>query len=307
MGLFNKKKVKEEKKPEPKLETIMLGDGEKKYFCDYDSGVTVSYFAGQILNDPDLPRLKSIIVGMWDQEIYDADVNEIFKMIADNKEKFSHIESLFIGDMDSEENEISWIKQGDYEELLKSLPNLKSLKIKGSDGLSLGALDHRNLEELEIICGGLPVCVLNSLKTAKLPNLKKLILYSGVEDYGYDCEISDFADIAKKKLFPELKYLGFTNSEVQNDLVRVILESDILPQLETIDVSCGCLTDEGGQLILDSAGKLGALKRLDANYHYMSEDMMKKLEALPFEVDVSDEQEEDEYDGETYMYPMITE
>jgi hypothetical protein len=298
---------KKNKEENPQLETLMLGDDEKKYFCDYDSGVTVSYFAGYILNDPDLPRLKSIIVGMWDHEMYDTDVNVIFKMIADNKEKFSHIESLFIGDMDFEENEISWIKQGDYEELLKSLPNLKSLKIKGADGLTLGALDHRNLEELEIICGGLPVCVLNSLKAAKLPNLKKLILYSGDDNYGYDCEISDFADIAEKKLFPELKHLGLTDSEFQNDLVRVILESDILPQLETIDVSCGCLTDEGGQMILDAAGKLSAIKKLNASYHYMSEDMMKKLEALPFEVDVSDEQREDEYEGEAYMYPMITE
>jgi hypothetical protein len=224
-------------------------------------------------------------------------------MIVDNEEKFQHIESLFVGDMESEENEISWIKQGNYEGLLMALPNLKSLKIKGADGLVLGEMDHKNLEEFEIICGGLPNSVVNSLKVANLPNLKKLVLYLGTDNYGYNCKISDFADLAKKDLFPNLRYLGFLNSEEQDDLVRVIIESDILPQLETIDVSCGCLTDKGGQLILDAADKLAECKKLNARYHYMSEGMMKKLASLPLEVDISDVQKADD----DYMWPMITE
>ena len=35
--------------------------------------------------------------------------------------------------------------------------------------------------------------------------------------------------------------------------------------------------------------------------------MMEKLEALEAEVDVDDQQEDDEYDGEIYRYPMLTE
>ena len=280
-----------------------MNTNEKKYFCDYDSEETVSSLAEQILNDPELPSLKSIVIGMWDHEIWEADPSAILSMIVDNKEKFRHIESLFVGDMESEECEISWIKQGNYEELLKSLPNLKSLKIQGAEGLTLGKIDHKNLEEFEVVCGGLPVSVVNSLKAANLPNLRKLVLYSGSENYGYDCEVSDFADLAKKDLFPKLKHLGFPDSERQDDLTRVILESDILPQLEVIDISCGCLTDKGGQLILDAADKLGGLKKLHASYHYMSGEMMKKLEALPFEADVSDPQDVDEYG----MWPMITE
>ena len=35
--------------------------------------------------------------------------------------------------------------------------------------------------------------------------------------------------------------------------------------------------------------------------------MMEKLEGLSAKVDVSDQQEDDEYDGEIYRYPMLTE
>jgi hypothetical protein len=281
---------------------------EKKYFCEYDSGISIANLAETILNDPDLPKLKSIVIGMWNEDICDITPAEIFTMIENNKEKFQHIESLFIGDMDSEEIEISWIPQGNYENLLKALPSLKSLKIKGTEGLELGKLDHKCLEAFEIISGGLPVSAVNALKAANLPALKKLVLYSGDENYGYDCEMSDFADLAKKERFPNLIHLGFTNSVQQDELVEVILASDLLPQLTTIEISCGCLTDKGGQLILDAVDKLGNLKNLDASYHYMSDEMMEKLKALPFEVNVDDKQIADPFDDDdTGMYPMFTE
>jgi hypothetical protein len=241
--------------------------------------------------------------------MYEATPDAILETMVANKEKFRHIESLFVGDMESEENEISWIFQGNYSEIWVALPNLKTLKIQGSENtLKLGEkIEHANLEEFQIICGGLPARVVNSLKTAKLSNLKKLVLYLGVENYGYDCEITDFSDLAKKDLLPSLKYLGFVNSEEQDEIAKIVLESDILPQLETLDFSFGTLTDKGGQLILDSADKLKNLKTLKIEWHYMSDEMCGKLEALPFEVSISDAQTPDEYDGETYTYPMITE
>jgi hypothetical protein len=217
--------------------------------------------------------------------------------------------------MDSEECEISWIIQSElYGDLLKALPNLRSLTIKGI-GTSLGntqnnpddALEHSALEKLEIICGGLPNNVVKELQKAKFPKLKALVLYLGVEEYGYSCELEDLAELAKKEKFPNLKTLGFTNSEEQDDIVEILLDSDMLPQLEVLDISCGCLTDRGGQMILDAKDKLTGLKKLNAAFHYMSPDMMKKLKALPFDVNVSDPQEADEDDDDIWMYPMYTE
>lgn len=53
-------------------------------------------------------------------------------MFVEHAERFAHLESLFVGDMESEECEISWIKQGDYSRLYAALPNLKKLTIKGA-------------------------------------------------------------------------------------------------------------------------------------------------------------------------------
>ena len=282
---------------------------EKKYFTDWDTEERgMKKITEKILNDPDLPNLKSIVIGMWDCEAFDSDhsPDPIFEMMVNNKEKFQHIESLFVGDMTYEECEVSWIPQGNYEGLLNALPHLKSLKIKGANDLQLGKIDHKNLESLEIICGGLPVNVVNELKTANLPNLKSLVLYLGVGNYGYSCQLSDFAALAKKDRFPNLKTLGFVNAEEQDGLVKIILESDILPQLEEIKISCGCLTDKGGQLILDSVDKLAHLKRIDASYRYMSDEMMEKLKALPFEINLDNEGVR-VYDGKVWRYPMLTE
>ncbi|WP_232744905.1 hypothetical protein, partial [Haemophilus influenzae] len=99
------------------------------------------------------------------------------------------LESLFIGDMESEECEISWIKQGDYSRLYAALPNLKKLTIKGTQDLELGEIAHDKLEHLEIISGGTPCNVFASLQNSQLPALKTLIVYIGVEDYGFDASL----------------------------------------------------------------------------------------------------------------------
>jgi len=291
---------------ENRASAITVGDNSKKYFCTYESGAQVTDLVQAILADPELPQLKAIIIGAWDEQQWETDPSAILEMFVEHKEKFQHIESLYIGEMDYEECEISWIQQGNYEALFKALPNLQALTIQGADGLELGFVDHPNLEKLEIICGGLPVRVVNSLKKANLPNLKQLILYLGIDNYGNDCTMSDFRDLAQRALFPELKYLGFLDSSQQDELTEIILNSDLMPQLETIDISCGCLTDQGGQLILDAAHKLTNLKQLKASYHFLSQPMMQKLQALPFEVDVSDPQLGPIEDPE-YMWPMITE
>jgi predicted DNA-binding WGR domain protein len=277
----------------------------KKYQVKDDCDGDPEELAERILKDKRLPEIKHITIGAWG-ESFDQDASAIVNMMVENKEKFQHVEYLFFGDMDYEECEISWIQQGDYAALLKALPNLKTFVAKGSQGLSFGdGLVHEGLEEIEVICGGLPKNIVTELKAAKLPNLKKLVLYLGVDEYGLDCTLEDLSGLAQKSLFPKLKELGFVNSAAQNEVVKIILESDILPQLEILDLCCGSLTDVGGQMLLDAQDKLAHLKKLDAHYHFLSADMQKSLRALPFDVDLSDAQEVD--DDDDYVFPMYTE
>ena len=148
------------------------------------------------------------------------------------------------------------------------------------------------------------------------PNNRLLFVYiqrdvylsiSYPEDYGFEADIEIFRPLFSKERFPKLTYLGIVNSEEQDKIVEMFLESDILPQLETMDVSAGTLKDEGAQLLLDNMDKIAHLKFINMRYNYLSKEMKKQLQSLPMKIDIAETEEADEYDGELWYYPMITE
>ena len=283
---------------------------EKKYAYTYEDyeeqGKDGKTMVTEILSDPDFPELKKIIIGCWGWAAEDG-CQPILDGIVENREQFSGIEELFVGDMDFEECEVSWIIQGNYSRLWEAMPGLRELTIKGSTDLTLGNIRHDNLESLTIICGGLPESVIKEIEKAKLPNLKKLLLYIGSDNYGFDGNEDTIKSLWDHMDFPNLEYLGIADSEIQDQLAEVVLKNKIMGQLHTLDLSCGTLTDKGGALILETVPQYPNLEKLDVHYHFMTKDMVKKLQALPVEVDASDANQPDEYDGEIYLYAMLTE
>ena len=284
-----------------------MSETAKKYFFTYEEsdekGAGPEELLNRILEDPELPGLKQIVIGYWG-ECFEQDPQPLIDGMIANKDKFVHIESLYFGDMDYEECEVSWINQGNYNGLLAALPGLRELTIKGSTELVIGkGIRHDRLERLEIICGGLDLDVIRDIADAELPALKTLVLYLGVDDYGLTAGIEDLAGLIDKNHFPALTHLGLVDSDMQDDLVDLILESDLLPQLQTLDLSYGVFTDQGGEKLLAGQNKLNGLKKLEINFHYMTDGMVKQLEALPFEVCISDAQGSDA----KYQYPILTE
>lgn len=283
---------------------------EKKYAYTYEDyeeqGKDGKTMVTEILSDPDFPELKKIIIGCWGRAAEDG-CQPVLDGIVENREQFSGIEELFVGDMDFEECEVSWIIQGNYSRLWEAMPGLRELTIKGSTDLTLGNIRHDNLESLTIICGGLPESVIKEIEKAKLPNLKKLLLYIGSDNYGFDGNEDTIKSLLDHMDFPNLEYLGIADSEIQDQLAEVVLKNKIMGQLHTLDLSCGTLTDKGGALILETVPQYPNLEKLDVHYHFMTKDMVKKLQALPVEVDASDANQPDEYDGEIYLYAMLTE
>ncbi len=279
----------------------------KRYFYDYedyeDGDKNAATLAEEILSDPDLSSIKTIIVGCWG-ESYDNSCQAILDMFSQNSEKLSHIETLFIGDMDSEDCEVSWIEQGNYSELLKSLKTLKHLIIKGSNDLSLGELNHPELQSLEIICGGLPKSVILEIANSNLPKLKKLNLYLGIDNYGFDGSIEDIKKLIGNCNLKNLDYLGLGNSEIQDEIVELVLNSDIVSNLKVLDFSNGNLSNKGAQLIIDNVDKLRNLELLDLHYHFITDDFVRKLKGLPININLDEQMENDEEYGN---YPMLTE
>lgn len=288
----------------------MAAEKTKTYtigYEDYDSGEkSAENLVADILADPEFPALTELVIGDWGGA-WEDDCQAVLDGIVEHAEQFSHIQRLFVGDMDYEQCEVSWIMQGDYSKLWAALPDLKSLTIKGSTELRLGEVCHEGLEELTIICGGLGSDVIRSVQNAKLPNLKKLLLYIGIEDYGFDGNADTIKELLEKADFPNLSYLGITDSEIQDELVQVVLDSKFMGQIETLDLSLGTLTDQGGALLLEALPKWPNVKKLDVHYHYLSDEMAKKLCSLPITVDVSEAEEPDVYDGTVYMNAMLTE
>ena len=282
----------------------------KRYFFSYeeveDEGKGPEDLFETILNDPELPSLEEIVIGPWG-EAWDGSVQPVVDGIVANKDRFSRIKSLYFGDMDYEDCEVSWIMQADYSELWGAVPQLEKLTIKGSTDLELGEIAHENLQSLEIICGGLPSEVIEQIAGAKLPNLNRLLLYIGVEEYGFDGDLDTIKDMLAKSDFPKLTYLGITDSDMQDEVTEAVLECKYIDQIEVLDLSMGTLTDKGGQLLLDGLGAHPNIKKLDLHYHFLSDEMMKKLENLPVEVDMSEGEDALEYDGELECYPMLTE
>ncbi len=283
----------------------------KKYeisYEQYEEGVTPEDMVRQILDDPEFPALNEVIIGCWG-DAWDDGCQALLDAIADAPEKFSHIEKLFVGDMDYEECEVSWIIQGNYSRIWKAMPQLKELTIKGSSELVLGEICHENLEALTIICGGLPDSVIEEIKKAKLPNLKKLLLYIGIDNYGFEGDENTIRAFLEEADFPKLEYLGIADSEIQDELTAVVLESKFMAQLNTLDLSCGTLTDKGAELLLEKLPHYPQIEKLDLHYHYLSDAMMKRMEReLPgVDLDLSEQNEQEVYHGEVWMNAMLTE
>ncbi len=275
-------------------------------YDEYEAGRGAATMVEDILADPEFPQVTEVAIGNWGSA-YEESCQKILDGIVEAAERFSHVEKLFVGDMDFEECEVSWILQGDYSKIWAAMPQLKELTIKGSEDLTLGQICHENLESLTIICGGLPSDVIQEIEKAQLPNLKKLLLYMGSDNYGFDGNEDTVRRLLAGACFPKLEYLGIVDSEIQDELTKVVLESKFMGQIHTLDLSCGTLSDVGGQLLLEALPRFPNIKKLDVHYHFLSEGMMKQLEGLPLEADVSGRNKADHYQGEVYRYAMLTE
>ncbi|UKS29235.1 STM4015 family protein [Paenibacillus sp. HWE-109] len=269
----------------------------------YEEGVKIKDLLEELAAKPESTELNSLIIGDWGGS-YENDSSEIVAALTQLKDRFPNLRKLFIGDMGFEECEVSWIMQSNLTPILTEFPELESLTIKGSTGLEIEPVSHAKLQELVIICGGLGKKVLASISQSSFPQLKKLELYMGVEDYGFDGELADILPLIEQGKFPELTYLGLKNSELEDEIAIALADAPILSQLHTLDLSLGTLTDKGAEALLAS-DQVRKLQFLDLSYHYMSDDMVQRWQASGLSVDTDEQQDADE--DEDYRYPSLTE
>lgn len=303
------------------LETLEDWPGDIEIPPDVEAwawGVSVTSFDGlgyadvfdAFLTEVDTTRIGAFVIGNW---VTDADIDktsaDVFAPLVAAADRFPNLRHLFLGDIQADEFEISWIKQSDLTPLLRAFPNLRTFGVRGSENLGWEQRAYPELRELTFQNGGMPPAAVRAVAGSEFPQLTDLELYLGTDQYFGGSEPADLAGILDGARLPNLRYLGLRDAANADEIAAAIAHAPVVSRLEVLDLSLGALGDEGAAALL--AGQpLTHLKKLDLHHHFISRQMQERLrEALPgVEVDLSDPQAPRDWgDGQAHRYVSVDE
>jgi hypothetical protein len=252
--------------------------------------------------------VEALVVGLWgDPSEGSLGSGATVAALATAADRLPSLRALFLGDIISEEFEISWIEQTDVSPLFAAYPNLEHFRVRGGNGLRFGTLRHERLKSLVVESGGLDASVVRDITSSHLPSLEHLELWLGDEGYGATAEIVDLAPLFTGRLFPRLTYLGLRDSELSDAIAVAVAHSPVFERLRVLDLSLGTLSDNGAAAFLSNPNA-ARLELLDIHHHYCSDEMIDKLREAGVRVDSGDAQQPDKEDGdESYRYVAVSE
>ena len=263
----------------------------------------------RFLGSVDPAGVRAIIVGQWG-EAYDNDSGVIVQRLVDARDRLTALRAVFIGDLEMEEAEISWIEQSDVTPVLEAYPLLEEFGIRGGTGLRFPAVRHKHLRTLRFEAGGLPGEVVRGVAASELPELEHLDMWLGVEEYGGDATVADLAPILAGGRLPALRHLGLRNSEIQDEIAAAVAGAPVVAQLTSLDLSLGVLTDEGVTALLDGQ-PLTHLTRLDLHHNFVTEPVAQRIRAATessgVEIDLSETGDSWEDDGVVHRFTAVAE
>ncbi|MDX5571312.1 STM4015 family protein [Streptomyces griseus] len=227
------------------------------------------------LDSVDPAGVRALIIGQWG-EAYEENSSVPIGLLIAAADRLTSLESVFIGDLEAEEAEITWIQQSDVTALLAAFPALTELGVRGGSELLFPPTKHERLRALTIQAGGLPVEVVRGVLDSELPALERLDLWLGVSAYEGDTNVSDLAPLLSGTRFPRLNHLGLRNSEIQNEIAAAVASAPVVAQLRVLDLSNGTLGDEGAAALLEGQ-PLTHLEALDLHHHFLSGAMEERV------------------------------
>lgn len=255
-----------------------------RFRSDWEGKVAEDDLAHFLATDAAL-NATALVIGAWQGDDSSLPPEDVISVLVQHKDRLPRLLALYLGDITSEENEMSWIYQTDLSPLLQAFPNLQLLRTRGGESLELKRPEHAHLRALILETGGMNGSVVRALGTAKFPKLEHLELWLGTEEYGGNTTVDDLRPILLGEAFPNLRYLGLRNSDIADALAAALADSPIADRIETLDLSLGTLSDTGGVALLGLKSR--SLKRLNLHHHYLEPQLVKQLKALPLLVDAS--------------------
>jgi uncharacterized protein (TIGR02996 family) len=170
---------------------------------------------------------------------------------------------------------------GDLSPAYRRLQHLRSLKLHlGS--FELGAISLPRLRSLELITGGLTADNVRSIVQARWPELARLVLYVGQtdNDFGCDVRLEDLVSVLEGPNFERVTHLALANSSLSNELVPALVNSPLLPRLETLDLSHGTFSETGARALLANRNAFAHLEQLDLSRSFVPPELVTELQTL---------------------------
>jgi hypothetical protein len=263
---------------------------------DYEPDESQRELLDEFLAQANKATLQALVIGPWGEASTGTPPDAYLEGLIAHR--LPALKALFVGDMTFEDAEISWINQTDYTKFLAAYPNLEALRIRGGTALTLPRMHLPHLRELAIEAGGLPSSIVAAIAGSTLPALKKLELWLGDDNYGFDGNLSTYKDLLAKIEPQRLEYLGLRNSQISDELAGYLAQQSWLGSLHTLDLSMGTLGDDGAKALAASPHIKG-LKVLDLRHHYISDALVAKLKALPLKLAIDPAEKDD--DGHRYI------
>jgi uncharacterized protein (TIGR02996 family) len=224
----------------------------------------------------------------------------VFVEVLAEKKKPQTLRSLYLGERGVWD--ISSTATGPIAPL-NAFPGLRSVILHGGGSVSIGkGISLPELRELAVRTGGLTKEGLAQICAGKWPTLERLEIWFGDPGYGASGDAGDIAPILAAKGLANVKHLGLMNCAFADDVAAALAKSKILPQLETLDLSMGRLSDAGVDGMVAAKAKFAHLAELNLDDNALTDASKPKVAVLAKKVNFGKEQSPDRLEKKLGSY-----
>ena len=267
-------------------------------------GASLPAVVRRVLSAPCCRFVDSIQFGLANPNGYDNSWAESLAALLEMPQA-PHIRELRFNAYTLNDSEISWVGYGDLAFAWPKLPALELLHIRAGQDGNLGALELPNLHTFIRESGGLRRSVIESLCAMPRVSLRHLELWTGASNYGGEIQLEDV--VAVMKSTPNLAHLGIVNSELSDDLLPMLAKSQLLPKLESLDLSRGIAAKTFTDYLVGNPAPYRHLAAFDLSENVLYDEEVEQIRAVLDNVLLADQRpddREDDYEddpGERYV------